>query len=369
MNCVIEEIEEHHEDDTKVISSLSELIYPEMHQQPPTTLRPIEIETESSYLDESELSAPIDISTDHDELYHEEENEIPDDTEDIDSEFIQHETEPLLQDLANQMMHLIEESSTATVASVDDVNEEETTTAAEMLSEGHDEDDEKITTTESAEEKLEIAQTEANKKQTDELIDGRVDETKIVTEKLVGETESSTPFPSSSEPSSITESIVDSTTQAIVELTSRTSIMEPNAEVSSTIVNFIHEDTLASTTMTSIESTTKDTRRELNFSHLLNICETENFFHTQKKYIELNWIILEFRWDTNVRLANNVNSQIHIPSVAMIEFVNVKRRKLPLSHSIVRHERRDVLREHSNVDHQEFASLGSLFVMADLTVV
>lgn len=315
MNCIMEEEDDKTKDEgIKVINTLSELIYPEMHQSPPTTLRPMEIETESSYIDESdvEFSGPIDISTDHEDLYHEEENEIPDDTEDIESEFIQHETEPLLQDLANQMMHLIEESSTSTEATTslnDDVNEEETTT--EILSEGHDEDDdEKITTTEESDvekqqkqEEEKIIQTEANKttteekqqQQADELIDGRVeetsdsseknvnvvaDETEIVTEKLVGETESSTPFPSStmSEVSSITESIVDSTTQAIVELTSRTTIMEPNAEVSSTIVNFIHEDTLASTTMTSIqETTTKDTRRELNFIFKKNFNFIKNF--------------------------------------------------------------------------------------------
>jgi hypothetical protein len=53
----------------------------------------------------------------------------------------------------------------------------------------------------------------------------------------------------------------------------------------------------------------------------------------------------------------------------MIEYVNVKQQKRPLSHSIVQHERRDVLREHSNVDRREFVSVGSLFAMAEQIVV
>lgn len=305
MNCIIDhELEKGHNDDIKV-NTLSELIYPENHQQPPTTLRSPseETETENTYVDEfsNEFSDPIDIVTENDvndHEYHEEENEIPDETDDLESEFIQHETEPLLQDIANQMMHLIEQSSTtyeATLPSSSSLNggdEDEIAAASTVTESVNKKEGRNETQTEATDDEKTTQMIDVHVKETSDDGENRnaenakpvKDETKIDTEKLVvmGETESSTPSTISSGPSSTTDTIVDSTTQAIVELKGRTKIMEPNAElVSSTIVNFIQADSLASTTttITSIESPTNDSRRELNFSVALLFEYILHFFH------------------------------------------------------------------------------------------
>lgn len=314
LNCIAEEPKEDADDGIKVINTLSELIYPQMHHE---TKRPepevansvteadvtenlVEAEGDrEAYIDsvdndnedeaEPDFSGPIDIVTEPgDDQYHEalEENEIPDDTDDLEAEFIQHETEPLLQDIANQMMHLIEESTarqdedveTTTVQDQDasegqsnattggEVNSETTQTEAETATEVID-----MRVSETAEtEDLEKPSVDENKNE--ELIAlTTVGEAVITpTEKPVEIESSSTAnldvneAPSTTLPTPVTEPVVDSTTQAILELTSRTTVMEPNAEISSTIANFIHERNEEATTVSafSSEANTKDTRRE-----------------------------------------------------------------------------------------------------------
>jgi X-linked retinitis pigmentosa GTPase regulator len=76
-----------------------------------------------------------------------------------------------------------------------------------------------------------------------------------------------------SEISSVTTDMpIDLTTQAILDLTTRTAIMEPNSEISSTIANFIYtnDDAVATTTTTTTISSLvtgeiiKDTRRKID---------------------------------------------------------------------------------------------------------
>lgn len=294
LNCITEEPKEDVDDGIKVINTLSELIYPQMHQetkQPEVANSVTEADvTENlveaeAYIDsvdnenedeaEPDFSGPIDIVTEPgDDQYHEalEENEIPDDTDDLEAEFIQHETEPLLQDIANQMMHLIEEST----ARQDDDDDVETTTAVQ----DQDESEGQSNATENSEQS-EMTQTEAET--ATELIDMRVSETAeaveeenkneelkvLTTEAVITPTDKPVETESSSaadldvkETESTT--VAESTTQAILELTTRTTVMEPNAEISSTIANFIHEriDEVTTVSAFSSETTTKDTRRE-----------------------------------------------------------------------------------------------------------
>lgn len=299
MNCLIDDEQEKankEHDNTRIISTLSELIdkSDQNQQQPPITLRspPEETETENTYVDEfsNEFSEPIDIVTENDmgdHEYHEEENEISDDTDNLESEFIQHETEPLLQDIANQIMHLIDQSST-TVATDNgestpfdpflDEDKEKIDTLAATESESFFETKDVIgenkyieATGDGSDVKKRITPIDTNtrdstgedKRKYAEKF-GLVDEeTKSFTKKYT-EPSLTSPF-SASEDSSTTESSDYSTTQAVAELTSRTKIIEPNAQIaSSTIENFLHVNAMPSTSTmaTSIESSTKDIRRE-----------------------------------------------------------------------------------------------------------
>lgn len=323
-----EETKENGDDGIKVISTLSELVYPQQDHEKKTTLEAANLITEAaitdnfvddedrtevssdndSYIDSADespehdpdLSDPIDIVTEHedDDQYHEaaEENEIPDETDDLETEFIQHETEPLLQDIANQMMHYIEESSTAK-----EQESVETTTATQEETKGQSTGEEMsqeiiaaTTQTEAAEaeqvtevisEKLATENMESSaikNGQLQELTTVKSDTIITPTEKPV-ETESSPTTQGGSElikahfeeassvaslvveSTTIQDGVTDATTQAILELTSRTTVMEPNAEISSTIANFIHDrngDEVTTVSTVSSEATTKDTRRE-----------------------------------------------------------------------------------------------------------
>lgn len=338
----MEETKENDDDGIQVINTLSELIYPKQDHETRPTLEVANSVTEAaitenfvddedqekdtsdsdSYNDESpehdpDFSDPIDIVTEHDDdQYHEEpeENEIPDETDDLETEFIQHETEPLLQDIANQMMHYIEESSTAK-----ERKEIETTTVQNI-----DETEGQSTNEEMSQEINGTAQTEATETEAaTEVIDVRVSETseaenmnvsenknghleelatdaveaivppteipveiensstasgisealKVISDEvssaasLVQEASSAvSPVP---EATTVPEGIVDATTEAILDLTSRTTVMEPDAEISSTIANFIHDrsgDEFTTVSTISSEATTKDTRREFSAS-------------------------------------------------------------------------------------------------------
>lgn len=365
MNCLLEEEKVEADDGMKIINTLSEIVYPQSNHdakkpeiETANSVTEAEIAenlvddeeiapqttTDNEYIDsddetpeqDPDFSDPIDIVTEQeDDQYHEEaaeENEIPDETDDLETEFIQHETEPLLQDIANQMMHYIEESTTEK----DLGNVEKTTVHDEEEIEGQSSAASEQTTQANNDEN-EIAQTEATEaEQATEMIDVRVSEASEAedlekpsslhenknedlqeftsdiaaevlntpTEKPV-EIESSSAAPldvvkeevveadqkpnkektevenqeasSTTASSSIiseltsetitvtaTEAVSDATTQAIIELTSRTTVMEPHAEISSTIANFIHETSEAVTTAStfSSEATTKDTRRK-----------------------------------------------------------------------------------------------------------
>jgi hypothetical protein len=119
LNCIIEESKENLDEGIKVINTLSELIYPQLYHetQQPVAHSENAVTEANVHYEEPELSEPIDIETDHDEYqYNEdfEENEIPDETDD--TEFIAHETEPLLQGVANQII----EDITMTTDSIDE---------------------------------------------------------------------------------------------------------------------------------------------------------------------------------------------------------------------------------------------------------
>lgn len=299
LNCITEEPKEDVDDGIKVINTLSELIYPQMHHETKhpepevansvteadVTENLVEVDGDrDAYIDsvddedeaEPDFSGPIDIVTKPgDDQYHEalEENEIPDDTDDLEAEFIQHETEPLLQDIANQMMHLIEEST----ARQDDDVETTTTVQDQDESEGQ------------SEATANSEQSEAEAETVTEMIDMRVSETAeaedladenkneeliaLTTEAVITPTDKPVESSSTAEadldvkeaPSTtLPTPVAESTTQVILELTSRTTVMEPNAEISSTIANFIHErnDEVTTVSAFSTEATTKDTRRE-----------------------------------------------------------------------------------------------------------
>lgn len=319
LNCVAEETTPETDEGIKVINTLSELLYSQSNPETTTvaaeTEAPVDHEDhEQSYIDETpahdpDFSDPIDIVTEHEDEYHEEENEIPDDTDDfgtMETEFIQHETEPLLQDIANQMMHLIEESTTqeddeVTAATTVIQDNTETQSNAEISEATQPEGSEATTelidvrVSETEADNMEKLPAEADKNEhLEEPEPAKVDEAvNTPTEELVETESSSTPKPAEplvvlsqnredetkenedvaapttaasliSEATSVTEAITDSTTEAIRELTSRTTVMEPNAEISSTIANFIHDAPSDVTTASSSieESTGKDARRE-----------------------------------------------------------------------------------------------------------
>lgn len=349
-----EEKKEEIDEGIKVINTLSELIFPQVvHETERPAIETTEPVTESkaeetenlieededeeertpagpadneAYIDGNpdqvpDFSDPIDIVTEHDDdLYSEapEENEIPDEHDDLETEFIQHETEPLLQDIANQIMHLIEESTAA--AEEENV---ETTTARdrEELEEGAEGDEETIHANEKAQteateaeqvtelidvhvsetseaEKIESEQVEGNKNEHMEELTTIVDELiNTPTEKPV-ETESSSnetaaavaeaivdSLPPTLTPVAVTEATVDATTQAIQELTSRTTIMEPDAEIASTIANFIHIRADEATTVSTLssEATTKDTRRKFAQVQLAKLSPFTRFVSFRRK--------------------------------------------------------------------------------------
>lgn len=263
MNCLIEEEQEiKGHGDIKIINTLSELSSnsEQNQQQPPTTLRsPEEIETDTKYVDEfsNEFSEPIDIETENDDEnnqeFIEEDNEISDGDDSLETEFIRHETEPLLQDIANQMVNFIDQSSTTVAFD----NEETTPSSISTVS---------LITREYTTEK-EASKT-INAKNDDtresaELVKKKYEE-KLNSTKEEIKTEPSSTF-STREESSTSESIVDSTTpQAIVELAFRSNNIEDIAHItSSSIENVTHvgsSTTIESTT--TIESSTKSIRRE-----------------------------------------------------------------------------------------------------------
>lgn len=315
LNCLAEETTPETDEGIKVINTLSELLYAQKNPETTTIAAETEMpaDHDQTYVDETpahdpDFSDPIDIVTEHDDEYHEEENEIPDETDDfgaMETEFIQHETEPLLQDIANQMMHLIEENATegdgeVTAATTVIQDEAETQSNAEAIEVTQAEGSE--ATTELIEVRVgdteatnvESQPAEADKKEDLAEPTAGVDEAvSTPTEKPVETESSSTSQPAEplvvlsqnredetrgnedvaapttaasliSEATSVTEAITDSTTEAIRELTSRTTVMEPNAEISSTIANFIHDAASDVTTASSFteESAGKDARRE-----------------------------------------------------------------------------------------------------------
>lgn len=251
----------------KVINTLSELIYPQLYHE---TQQP---QAENAAA-EPELSEPIDIETDHDEYQYSEfeENEIPDETDD--TEFIAHETEPLLQGVANQIIdditmttdnidensiegetekvqgqpdNEINSDSTPTEASV----EQEESTTSEIT---EAENIENSTLGENQNEDL-LATTDANPPD-----DAQTERNEITESK----TEASSP-PVEKEVSPVTEPSEEATTQIIRELTSRTTVLEPvDSPVSTTIANFMHNinDEITTTSSALYETTTIDTRRE-----------------------------------------------------------------------------------------------------------
>lgn len=335
LNCLTEEPQKEEEDNSQVITSLSELIYPQMHHQPSTTEKSISenlIETTDEYdvNNKEGLSGPIDIVTEHHESEEQEEEHYEDnEIEDLDEdEFIPHETEQLLTDESHQAM--IEESNDTTEALIEEITHEEPTTNAiieEIKVEENQIDEDEASHTEEAilsevvtnsEEEKEVivgsAQitTEeipvANLNANTEMIDNgsetseqsglavttettREEEKEeeitedlsavTLTEKPVEiesqtqqfekiseiiSTEEALNIPSSTLTAPTELPLHDATTQAILELTTRTAVMEPHAEISTTIANFIHEEidvtTTTTTTTASPAPVNIDTRRK-----------------------------------------------------------------------------------------------------------
>lgn len=263
MNCLIEEEQEIKEHgDIKIINTLSELISnsEQNQQQPPTTLRsPGEIETDTKYVDEfsNEFSEPIDIETEindeNNQEFIEEDNEISDGDDSLETEFIRHETEPLLQDFANQMINFNDQSST-TVALDDEETTPSSISTVSLIGANEQEATKTINAKNDTKESAELV-----KKKYEEKLNSTKEET--ITEP------SSTS--STREDSSSSESIVDSTSaQAILELAFRSKNIEPNAHItSSNIENVIHvgsSTTIESTTTT--ESSTQSIRRKQKLS-------------------------------------------------------------------------------------------------------
>lgn len=337
LNCLLE-VEKQEEESINVINNLSELIYPQtQHEIRKPELEIVNSMTEKSIAEnlvddedheaqssidnesiidhhddednEDIISGPIDLVTDH-EIDQYEDNEIHDETDDMETEFIQHETEPLLQDIASQMMQIIEETTFADEEILQTTTKDIVEFEGQLNSkndENNDDDNQdeteapeiepvpttttvNIQATETSQQSIESSTTEENrnqdlKEQTTEIIAETSEATtgkpfenessttealdEIITTEIYSDkikTDDITQI-SISEFSSVTEQMMDTTTQTILELTKRTTIMEPNAEISSTIANFIHnkndELTTISTISSSSEDTTKDTRRKL----------------------------------------------------------------------------------------------------------
>lgn len=378
LNCIAEKESDNDIDNPiNSINSLSELIYPSTNKQkvnetkieivsvitePENEIKDSvevsDVEEEDDHSNElsqdeepdasetNEISKPVkivtekyDVKNDH-ESESPEENEIEDDLNDFEFEMIApHKTEPLLQDIASQMMQLLEASSTinddedkletTTIQNEEVVGEVSTVITDELVEketpendpeetmEPQENDEDKTSTeteeakveqieevieehTEEAEEEqteipLEILTTEDYKEQkveilpqntetpmtdvknrfefTEDLEDNtqttertieivrevtvttptfeeekttQLHQTEVsVTNEPIARTNrpivrtnrpkpfvTTTPMPSPS----VTEPTVDATTQAIIELTTRTKIMEPHAEISTTTI-------------------------------------------------------------------------------------------------------------------------------------
>lgn len=357
LNCIAEKESDNDIDHPiNSINSLSELIYPSANKQKVNETK-IEIvsvitEPENEIKESAEVNDTDEEEDDHsNELSHDEEqdgsetnevseatenvteinvaknkhesespeeNEIPDDNNDFGAELIvPHESEPLLQDIANQMMQLLEAStvnddeelletttmqngedvaeveSTSTVVS-DDVVEQEaqdpvetekpqehvedkSTTETEEAIEEHTEEGkeehtevpiEMMTTLAYLDQKVEIVtpsteaetpltdiknrfvDTEDNIQTTERTIDieseattqifqgertTQLHQTEVsVTKEPIAETKKPEVFIRTTTLPPVTEPTFDATTQAIIELTSRTTVMEPHAEISHT---------------------------------------------------------------------------------------------------------------------------------------
>lgn len=292
LNCITADESKETDNGIKVINTLSELIYSHTNQEKKpeeTTVAEHETETyeedsyqgstDSSYDSDNEspalnpsFSEPIDIVTEHeDEEYHEspETNEIPDEADDLETEFIQHDTEPLLQDVANQMMHLIEDSTSMDGIEASSPSEppNQSNNDVELITEASiSENTSEVIysrVSESLEaERIKESSSDGNKNENlqdmiivDEAITTPTEkqpEDEITTEMKAGEPVG--------ESATVTEPPLASTTEIILELTSRTAIVDgEHAALSSTITNFIH-DGETTTSSALLSSTVKDTR-------------------------------------------------------------------------------------------------------------
>ncbi|XP_070507362.1 uncharacterized protein [Chironomus tepperi] len=395
LNCTMENEEQIETDNTKFINSLSELIYPQGHENHVTNSVTEEISNnlidtthniqesanENDSFDYSqELSGPIDINTENnqneDDEDHYEDNEIPD--EDLEVEIIPHETEQLLQqsEHSNQLIHPddntehtqideeitteayveeienqsnandegnqekntndnnnqeidsentekpISEESTTVVHEVDE-NLPDTTQSVVIDRENETLEHKTVAEEENITEKQHIENNfvdedeiakEHNKESNNTNEDSEVVEsTTIIEEKHVAPSEKpvenesfaesheneaneridvndpqhSTYSTLISESSSVTDIPLDATTQSIIEFTTRTAMIEPNAEISSTILNFINTEQAPEMTTTLSSLITgdivKDTRQKTNRLDLDNLavslglpCENDN---------------------------------------------------------------------------------------------
>lgn len=364
LNCIAEKESDNDIDHPiNSINSLSELIYPSANKQKVNETK-IEIvsvitEPENEIKESTEVNDTDEEEDDHsNELSHDEEqdgsetnevseatenvteinvvkdehesespeeNEIPDDINDFGAELIvPHESEPLLQDIANQMMQLMEASTvnddkelleTTTMQNEEDVAEVERTSTevsddmVEQVPEETEEPQEHVevkTTTETEEAKVEQTEdvieehteeveeehtevpiemmttlayldqkveivtpstetetpltdvknrfeypgdtdnfqttertTEIESEATTQIFEGerttQLHQTEIsVTREPIAETKKPEVFVRTTTLPPVTEPTVDATTQAIIELTSRTTVIEPHAEISHT---------------------------------------------------------------------------------------------------------------------------------------
>jgi hypothetical protein len=296
LNCIIEESMENFDEGIKVINTLSELIYPQLYHE---TQQPVSQDENAATEGEPELSEPIDIETDHDEYQYAEfeENEIPDETDD--TEFIAHETEPLLQGVANQ---IIEDFTMTTdnpeensiVTEIENVQGQTETTDNEISSDltqteasNGSVDAVEVTTSEITEAEN-IENSTLGDKQSEDLLvttdaltpdDVQTEKNEIAESKI----ESTSP-PVEKEVSPVTESNKEATTQIIQELTSRTTVLEPvDSPVSTTIANFMHSINDEITTTSSVyETTTIDTRRNANVKFKKAFFSLDSLFYRKK---------------------------------------------------------------------------------------
>lgn len=325
---MMEEEEQKQEEDTKVISSLSELIYPQMHQQkqPETTEKLISenlIETTDEYDYDNHkegLSEPIDIVTEAEENHHEEEHYEDNEINDFDGEaFIPHETEQLLE-TENQESHqeinedenitTQSEALAETTAHIEEIFTTEEPTTDAHVEEIKDNWIDESSSTQKSHHRIVLQSVHATTAKEEQETSSNVNESEMIenitseapeengltatteiireeekeemttiheekltetpTEKPV-EIESSTQQEIANEPTTIlaatsfsTETPIDVTTQAILDLTERTASMEPHAEIATTIANFIHEEI----DVTTLPSTVVDTRRKSNHDFL-----------------------------------------------------------------------------------------------------